>query len=122
MFVKFGYNEHPGDHEFKTLRISRSKTSIHSHIVTTNLIVWSRVLMQHRPSLSGLQSKLVMGCVEMTREFKSSTDPAIPIGAPSCSCFPTLFMTSRATYNRIQPDKVRLVGLGFNMINPFVEK
>ena len=32
----------------------------------------------------------------------------------------TQYVTSRATHNRFQPDKVRLIGLGFNMVYPVV--
>ena len=34
----------------------------------------------------------------------------------------TQYVTSQLQHVRFQPDKVRLVGLGFNVINPFVFK
>jgi hypothetical protein len=52
-----------------------------SSFVTMNTrSVWSSDVKQHSPALSGLQSKLTIGCVLMTREFSSSAVPATPAG------------------------------------------
>lgn len=58
--------------------------------------VWSRQLRQHKPSRSGLQSKLTMGCEEITLELRSSTVPATPTGTLSCQYFSDVFFSERA--------------------------
>ncbi len=59
-------------------------------LTTMTRTVWSKAVETARPSLSGLQSKLEMGCEERPTFWSSCMLPATPISAPFSSLV-TLF-------------------------------
>lgn len=58
-----------------------------SFVTISTLTVWSKAPQTHSPFLSGLQSRLEMGCVDRVTFCKRLTDPATPISDPSESFF-----------------------------------
>lgn len=70
-------------------KLAQLSQNFPSFVTMKTRTVWSRQLRQHRPSRSGLQSKLTIGCEEITLELRSSTFPTTPIGTLSCKIIPT---------------------------------
>lgn len=58
-----------------------------SLVTISTLTVWSKAPQTHSPFLSGLQSRLEIGCVDRVTFCKRLTEPATPISAPSESFF-----------------------------------
>lgn len=54
-----------------------------SLVTISTLTVWSKAPQTHSPFLSGLQSRLEIGCVDRVTFCKRLTEPATPISAPS---------------------------------------
>ena len=65
------------------LWIGKENHKVLSFVVMITLIVWSKDVQTDSPILSGLQSKLLTGCVEMVTFCRRSTVPATPISTPS---------------------------------------
>lgn len=65
------------------------RTCVHtllSFVTMSTRTDWSKEAHTHRPCLSGLQSRLAMGCVERVTFCRRLTVPATPMSFPSPSC------------------------------------